>query len=88
MYIRKPCGASNKQQIVHQLEPEVHRLSLSVRTRSSSVIVLSSFGSLCAQCAHLIIRLLCLLSIIALIIFTCRKSILCVGICIFLTSTV
>ena len=65
MYIRKPCGASNNNKIVHQLEPEVHQFKFTSQNKKFISHCLSSFGSLCAQCAQLVIRLLCLLSIIA-----------------------
>jgi hypothetical protein len=84
MYIRKPCGASNNNRKftspVHQLEPEVHQVKFTSQNKKFISPCLSSFGSLCAQCAQLVIRLQCLLSIITLIIFTRRKNILCVGI--------
>ena len=46
MYIRKPCGASNKQQIVLQLEPEVHQFKFI----SQEVFVPSVHTSLSGYC--------------------------------------
>ena len=67
------------QSISHELQ-KVHQSSFISQNKKFISLCLSSFGSLCAQCAQLVIRLQCLLSIIALIIFTCHKNILCVGI--------
>src|ERR1700691_4524451 len=33
MYIRKPCGASNNNKIVHQLEPEVHQFKFTSQNK-------------------------------------------------------